>query len=203
MQQIAKAGAIAMLAMAAACGSRPLAPLGAPVQRLAVIGDYGCAGFVDYSCNPLDEPYGKSAVSALDPDHVVSVGDNNYGGLSLDVYDETIGAYYGDWLVGTRPHMKHAGPGVVNRFWPSPGNHDWYGENEDRSDAVYLQYFASTLGTTEHHYEIDLGPVHLFSLDSGYGSDFDDINGDPYGTICEKAFDHDLRRIDGPQAHWL
>ena len=49
---------------------------------------------------------------------------------------------------------------MTNRFFPVLGNHDW----DTPGAAPYLDYF--TLPGNERYYDVVLGPVHLFMLDS-------------------------------------
>ena len=127
--------------------------------RIAVIGDYGDDD--DDSREVADLVIGWS------PDHIVTVGDNDYSdgayrgtfeGLELGVgqfYADFIGDYQGE----------HGAGSDDNRFWPAPGDHDW-GDTCDDPEGLddYLAYF--TLPGKERYYEVRLGPVHLFSLDS-------------------------------------
>ena len=62
-------------------------------------------------------------VSRWDPDFIITTGDNNYPVGSADTIDANIGRYYERFIGNYRGAF---GPGNhVNRFWPSPGNHDW------------------------------------------------------------------------------
>jgi hypothetical protein len=117
--------------------------------RFAVIGDYGMAS--------TDEARVANLVQSWNPDFVITTGDNDYTGLS-DGIDGVIGRYYSEFIGN---YWGVYGPGSrTTRFWPSPGNHDW-----DVGDlATYIDYF--TLPGNERYYEIDLGLVHLFALDS-------------------------------------
>lgn len=127
--------------------------------RLAVIGDYG-----DDDDNSREV---AGLIKSWSPDHIVTVGDNDYTdgeyrgtftGLELGVgqfFADYIGNYQGD----------HGAGSEVNRFWPAPGDHDWGDTCDDpRGLDDYLAYF--TLPGVERYYEVRLGPVHLFSLDS-------------------------------------
>lgn len=118
--------------------------------RFAVVGDYGQPG------------QGTANVAALinrwDPDYVVTTGDNNY--VSPDAIDDAIGQYYYEYIA---PYQGIYGEGAeTNRFFPALGNHDWLYGGID----AYLDYF--TLPGNERYYDVDLGSVHLFILDSTY-----------------------------------
>jgi hypothetical protein len=119
--------------------------------RFAVIGDYG------------SDSEGEGAVAKLvsswRPDFVLTTGDNNYPlGMALTI-DKNIGRHYANFIGN---YQGRYGPGPAdNRFWPSPGNHDWYAPD---GLNPYLDYFV--LPGNERYYDVDLGLVHLFSLDS-------------------------------------
>ncbi|HMI85671.1 MAG TPA: metallophosphoesterase [Polyangiaceae bacterium] len=117
--------------------------------RFAVFGDYGMAS--------TDEARVSNLVHSWDPDFVITTGDNNYTGLS-DGIDGVIGRYYSDFI-GNYGGVYGSGS-QTTRFWPSPGNHDW-----DVADLTpYIDYF--TLPGNERYYDIGLGLVHLFAVDS-------------------------------------
>lgn len=117
---------------------------------LAVIGDYGAAGQPEADVAAL--------VNSWSVDYVLTTGDNNYPDGEASTIDENIGQYYQQYIGN---YSGSYGPGAAeNRFFPSPGNHDW------RAAGLqpYLEYFS--LPGNERYYEIELGPVHLFALDS-------------------------------------
>ena len=122
---------------------------GAGMVRFAVIGDYGG-----------DTP-GEAAVASLvkswRPDFPITLGDNNYPSGEAATIDKNIGQFYAEFIGNYRGRF---GPGSAqNRFWPSLGNHDWV-----VGLAPYLEYF--TLPGNERYYDVDLGLVHLYALDS-------------------------------------
>jgi tartrate-resistant acid phosphatase type 5 len=118
--------------------------------RFAVIGDFGEAG--------PNEAKVARLVKGQSPAFVITTGDDNYPAGEKASIDANIGQYYSDFIGNYRGAF---GPGsAVNRFWPTPGNHDWYAEGL----RPYLDYF--TLPGNERYYDIDLGLVHLFALDS-------------------------------------
>jgi len=92
------------------------------------------------------------------PDQVITLGDNNYEAGSASTIDANIGKYYHDFIGGYRGSFG-AGS-ATNRFWPSPGNHDWGAPNL----TPYTDYF--TLPGNERYYDVDLGLVHLYAIDS-------------------------------------
>ncbi len=117
--------------------------------RFAVFGDYGMAS--------TDEARVSNLVHSWNVDFIVTTGDNNYTGLAEGI-DGVIGRYYSDFIGN---YWGVYGPGSrTTRFWPSPGNHDW-----DVGDlTAYADYF--TLPGNERYYDVNLGLVHLFAVDS-------------------------------------
>ena len=116
----------------------------------AVIGDYGWGGGNEAAVAGL--------VRSWNPDFITTNGDNNYPSGSPSTMDAHIGLYYesfiGDYI------GFHGDGSPENRFFPSLGNHDWYGGHA----APYLIYF--TLPGNERYYDFVRGPVHFFALDS-------------------------------------
>ena len=136
--------------------SRPLPPHPMAIDprpalaRFAVIGDYG----VD---SPQEAAVAKM-VASWNPDFVITTGDNNYPLGEASTIDRNIGKHYGRFIGNYRGAF---GPGsAINRFWPSPGNHDW----DTGSLEPYLDYF--TLPGNGRYYDVVVGPVHLFAVDS-------------------------------------
>jgi len=116
----------------------------------AAIGDYGRPG-------PNAEAV-AALVASWNPAFVITTGDNNYEAGAAATIDRHIGQYYHAWIA---PYSGAYGPGSdVNRFFPSPGNHDWGTPDL----GPYRDYF--TLPGNERYYEEVWGPVHLFALDS-------------------------------------
>jgi tartrate-resistant acid phosphatase type 5 len=138
----------------------------APSQvRFAVIGDYGEGNQAAADVAAL--------VHGWAPDLVITVGDNNYPSGAADTIDARIGQYYQDYIF---PYTGAYGPGAdVNRFFPSPGNHDWVADGAQ----PYLDYF--TLPGNERYYDFVWGPVHFFALDS------DEHEPDGVGTSSAQA----------------
>jgi hypothetical protein len=126
------------------------------VLRFAVIGDYGA--------NSSAEGRVAGLVDGWNPDFVITTGDNNYPSGEASTIDVNIGKYYSRFIGN---YQGAYGPGSeTNRFWPSLGNHDWNGMqcNSQGCSGAYLDYF--TLPGNERYYEVDLGLVHLFVVDS-------------------------------------
>lgn len=132
--------------------ARDSAPGVADPTVIAIVGDAGelnddtlaVAGVVDASA----------------PDAVFTVGDNEYTteGRTVEAFAESVGEVYGQWLEA----------GV---FYPIPGDHD-YGDacDDESADAdldAYLTYFALPTGPEdETYYDVRIGDIHLFALDS-------------------------------------
>lgn len=117
---------------------------------LAVIGDFGDAGQPELEVATLSNSWHV--------DYVLTTGDDNYPNGAASTIDENIGQYYQQYIGN---YSGSYGPGLVeNRFFPTPGNHDW----NSGTLQPYLDYF--TLPNNERYYDVDLGPVHLFALDS-------------------------------------
>lgn len=136
--------------------------------RFAVIGDYG-----DDSDEEEDV---ADLVKSLNPDFIITTGDNNYPDGEASTIDRNIGQYYHEFIF---PYRGNYGPGAsTNRFFPSLGNHDWHTPGV----RPYLDYF--TLPGNERYYEFVWGPVHLFAIDS----DVDEPDG---------------RTASSDQAEWL
>ncbi len=118
--------------------------------RFAVIGDFGIAGQPEADVANL--------VKSWNPDFITTVGDNNYPSGGALTIDQNIGQYYHDFIY---PYAGSYGAGATaNRFFPVPGNHDWY----TAGAQPYLDYF--TLPNNERYYDFVQGPVHFFMLDS-------------------------------------
>lgn len=135
--------------------------------RFAVIGDYGYDSEAEAGVARL--------VSSWNPDFILTTGDNNYPRGEADTIDRNIGKHFGAFIGNYRGRYGAGSP--LNRFWPSPGNHDWLS-----SLVPYLDYF--TLPGNERYYDVDYGLVHLYAIDS-----------DPH--------EPDGHTADSAQAAWL
>jgi hypothetical protein len=124
----------------------------------AVIGDYGLAG--------ENEAQVARMVKNWDPDFIITTGDNNYDDGKFSTIVENISAYYGDYIYNYDAPEQYRCYGAafsdkVNRFFPSPGNHDAGNFN---GLTPYLNFF--TLPQREEYYSFTWGPVQFFSLNS-------------------------------------
>ncbi len=131
--------------------------------KLAVIGDYGV---------PTQEAQDVAAlVKSWNPDFVLTVGDNNYPDGSAKTIDRNIGAYYQEFIGS---YKGNYGPGSSsNRFFPTPGNHDW-----KSGIKPYTDYFS--LPGNERYYHARLNnQTQVFALDS----DPDEPHGVTSGSV--------------------
>jgi hypothetical protein len=130
------------------------APLGAGKApgtiRFAVVGDFGA--------DTPEEGQVASLIKSWKVDFVVTTGDNNYPAGEAATIDQNIGKYFGEYI-GNYHGRFGSGAGAVNRFWPSPGNHDWV-----NGIMPYVEYF--TLPGNERYYDVDVGLVHIYAVDS-------------------------------------
>lgn len=121
------------------------------IVRFAVIGDYGNA-------SKAAEGDVANLVKSWNPDFIITTGDNNYPLGDAATIDQNIGQYYHEFIY---PYVGAYGSGaIINRFFPSPGNHDW----DTGTLQPYIDYF--TLPGNERYYEFVRGPLHLFAIDS-------------------------------------
>lgn len=142
--------------------------------RFAVIGDYGG--------NTTGEGQVAALVDSWNPAFVVTTGDNNYNKGAAATIDRNIGKYYARYIGN---YTGRFGSGnTTNRFWPSLGNHDWGAIrcNQSSCTGPHMNYF--TLPGNERYYDVELGLVHLFIVDSH--------TKEPDGTTANSA-----------QANWL
>lgn len=135
---------------------KPSLPSLPPRYTFAVVGDYGSQDAREAAVAKL--------VKSWQPAFVVTTGDNIYPDGGAD-YDLAIGAFYAEFIGA---YKGRAGAGSMrNRFWPSPGNHDWAG-NENLEN--YRAYFTLPEGPGgERYYDValdDEGLAHLYVVDS-------------------------------------
>lgn len=122
----------------------------APVTRIAVIGDFGSG---DTNAQKVAD-----LVINWQPDFILTVGDNNYPSGSPETIDQNIGQFYHQYI---HPYRGQYGAGAEQmRFFPTLGNHDW----DTEKAKAYFDYFD--LPGNERYYDVILGPIHVFALDS-------------------------------------
>src|SRR5687767_4801092 len=111
--------------------------------RFALIGDYG-------SDDAAERMVANFVITNLQPEFIVTLGDNNYGAASD--YDAAVGKYYARYIGN---YAGAYGPGSpTNRFFPAIGNHDYF---DSTCYASYTNYFR--LPGNERYYDIRRGPV--------------------------------------------
>jgi 3',5'-cyclic AMP phosphodiesterase CpdA len=124
----------------------------------AVIGDYGKAG--------VPEEKVVNLVKSWNPDFIITTGDNNYERGTLQTINSNISEYYGDYIYNYDAPEEYQCNGTafaegINRFFPSPGNHD---ANNDEGLLPYLNFF--TLPQDEVYYSFVWEPVSFYALNS-------------------------------------
>lgn len=124
----------------------------------AVIGDYGKDG--------PDEAAVAQLVKSWSPDLVITTGDNNYQSGEMSTIMENIADHYGEYIYNFDAEEAYRCNGKafeeeLNRFFPSPGNHDTYGSSGMKP---YLNFF--TLPGNEVYYNFSWGDLAFFSLNS-------------------------------------
>jgi 3',5'-cyclic AMP phosphodiesterase CpdA len=112
-------------------------------------------------------------VKSWHPDFILTTGDNNYDRGEYITLNKHIGQYYCDFIYNYDAPEEYRCMGKahreqVNRFFPSPGNHDAYGP---RKLEPYLNYF--TLPGNEEYYLFTWGNAAFFSLNSLDGADLE------------------------------
>lgn len=128
--------------------------------RFAALGDYGFA--------TLAEAQVATLIKNWHPDFIITTGDNSYGSNNIDF---NIGQYFSTYIGN---YQGFYGPGSsTNRFFPSPGNHDY---SDGGGFSSYLSYFTlpgtniPTTGTSGNprYYDFIRGPVHFFVINSNF-----------------------------------
>jgi tartrate-resistant acid phosphatase type 5 len=154
-------GALVLLAIASCKTTEREPPSNRPAPALAKQLEPGTLRFAvigDFGANTPTEAAVSALVKGWKPDFVITTGDNNYPNGEASSIDENIGKFYAEFIGNY--HGKFGPGSAVNRFWPSPGNHDWVA----RGLLPYLEYF--TLPGNERYYDVAIGLVHLYALDS-------------------------------------
>ncbi|MBM3665519.1 MAG: hypothetical protein FJW92_06975, partial [Actinobacteria bacterium] len=141
-----------------------IAVLSLPAAATPALGAIEIGAIGDPGVDNANQAAVASMVAGWGPDHLVLLGDNYYasaGGTGTGKYDRTVGKYYCGFLAGvaTGPNCA-GGTAVTNRLWPIAGNHEY----SDAGISNYLGYFS--LPGNERWYDVRIGPVHFFMLDS-------------------------------------
>jgi len=152
----------------------------APVT-FAMIGDYGA--------NTTAERQVATMIAGTNwnADFLVTGGDNNYSQIQAGPsgeWETRVGDYYGPWIRARGDDAYPNQTGLVQRFFPSVGNHDASPNGTGRDGGSggihpgYLDYFhtdptdpagrlpAGVHTPLEDYYDFQWGPVHVFVLDS-------------------------------------
>lgn len=150
-----------------------------PAQHFVIIGDYGASG--------PEEAKVAALARSLNPDFIITTGDNNYPLGAAETIDENVGRYFHEFIA---PYRGAFGDGALeNRFFPSLGNHDWYTPGA----RPYLDFFS--LPNNERYYDVVRGSVHLFALDS----DPNEPDGTSPDSVQGRWFE---QRIQASSAPW-
>ncbi len=112
----------------------------------------------DYGSGNGGESIIADVIRGWNPDFVVTAGDNNFPAGASDTIDRNVGEYFGSFI--GEYHGRFGAGSDDNRFWPALGHIDWVAANAQ----PYLDFF--TLPGNERYYDVNLGLVHLFVLDS-------------------------------------
>jgi len=140
-----------MKTIVAACLAMSV-PSVAGAQTFAAFGDYG-------------NQSGADAVAAFikskNPNHILSLGDQCYD-ASPSIINQ-VGNKYGSYV-------------IAKRFWPAAGNHEYSDGCGGGAAKAYYSYFV--LPNNERYYDVVLGNVQLFVLNSNDGAR------EPHGTTA-------------------
>lgn len=142
-----------------ASGTVPGVPVAEVADTIAVIGDYGLAGDNEAAVAQL--------IKGWQPSCVVTTGDNNYPDGAADTIDANIGQYYRTFILdyqGAFPLGPGESDAVVNRFWPSLGNHDL--DALPFPPAPFFDYFQAL--ANKRNYTFIQGLCEFFVIDSGF-----------------------------------
>ena len=150
-------------------------------MRFAVIGDFGDDNLASLGIGGEDKV--AELIKSWNVHFVVTAGDNNYPNGSATTIDANIGKYFSEFI---GDYQGEYGSGsATNRFWPTPGNHDW----KDEGLKAYLDYF--TLPGNERYYDKQLGYLHLFALDSDGsepdGADRDSVQAQWFQQVASES----------------
>lgn len=111
------------------------------------------ANIGDYGQDNTPESKVATLVKSFNPSFVVTTGDNDY----VADLASAVGKYYGDFV--------NSSDITKNRFWPCLGNHDLDRVSGGVGGQPYLDYFK--LPGNERYYDVVIGDLHLFVLNSG------------------------------------
>ncbi len=161
----------------------------------------------------------RAFMAWLDPDHIITTGDNVQTTIprsGTDKYDFTVGIPFCDFMKGSAPgpECSNGGRASTNRLFAATGNHD-YNPSDGGPIDNFVDYFnLPGAGTTsvsptgsDLYYDVRLGPVHLFVIDSDpmefeSRGDTDDGYADHYdgspGAIQRQWLEDAVEESDAP-----
>lgn len=129
----------------------------ASAERFAIIGDYGQNTQGELAVSNLIKKWDTSSRLT----GILTTGDNNYNSGSQSTIEKNIGKYYSLFMY---PYISYSKPALysgaidkINRFYPTPGNHDWGNNNLN----AYLNYFK-----VNRYYNKAFNNSEIFMLDS-------------------------------------
>eukprot|EP00195_Chlamydomonas_chlamydogama_P015293 CAMPEP_0202892216 /NCGR_PEP_ID=MMETSP1392-20130828/1992_1 /ASSEMBLY_ACC=CAM_ASM_000868 /TAXON_ID=225041 /ORGANISM="Chlamydomonas chlamydogama, Strain SAG 11-48b" /LENGTH=313 /DNA_ID=CAMNT_0049576105 /DNA_START=62 /DNA_END=1000 /DNA_ORIENTATION=- len=146
--------------------------------RLAVIGDFGQNSAGERATANMVHSWANSPGI----DAVVTTGDNSYPSGLLSEMQTNVGNYYHRYMFpffGSCTTPPCGSQDKVNRFWPCPGNHD-YGDRCPGSLAGYLTYMPVN---GKAFYDVILGDIHVFLLDSDCNQNFPGGSGNSANSV--------------------
>lgn len=156
-------------------------------NRFCVIGNFGDGS--------SDAEAVSTAVLAMEPEHIITTGNNNYPDGDAGDIDANVGQWYADYI-GNYSGAYGAGA-VSNLFWPSPGYVDWGAEiGGSATLASYLSYFTlPTNGNSERYYRQVLSDyVEIFVLDSSQNEPDGYVQGSTQGAWLQAALAASTKR---------
>lgn len=101
---------------------------GSDAVYFAVIADYGRGSEAEAAEAAL--------IRSMNPDFIITAGDNNYPSGSAETIDENIGKYFSDYIAHYRGSYGEGS--FANRFFPTPGNHDLIENNGLKIMGVHI-----------------------------------------------------------------
>jgi len=130
--------------------------------RIGALGDYGDGSTAEGDVAAIFDTY--------NPNIIITLGDARYGNNS---FDNTNGQFFCAYIKDAQggSNCPSGGDSAVNRFFPSPGNHDY---DDGNGINEYTNYFtlpgtgvpSTNTSGNERYYDVIQGPVHIFAVDS-------------------------------------
>ena len=131
-------------------------------MKFIVIGDYGK--------DSSQEATVAARIKTENPAFILTTGDNNYSDGEASTIVKNVKKYYEPWIYnpGAPTGQVCEGEAAIaqeNRFFPSPGNHDWHAPDLKPYLAFFTQLPKNSFGHSRY-YDFVKGNVHFFSVDS-------------------------------------